>query len=298
MLISCLAQVCQERRLSPRVIHFAKDQLFWECESCFLSNCGDQDWRPNSNDSQGRNPIKGQHENPGAGWRNFIRTYSRLQFTKISDRLPALAGIVAREMRERLGDTYIAGMWKSTLLDDLAFYSKHPTPANPGIPTWSWASCRDGVDFLGPKEVRMVKLVRLDFEYDGAVQLGASLAASIRLKKVQHCTPMPLHLHLSPARCPWLMTVFVHLWGWMIVDFARCLELNPSSFSWSSLPVFCRGSTPKRGWCCDYPSRNFDGKFVKVCAERLTFSKLGVTGNEELMEAFLRLFTEREVDIF
>jgi hypothetical protein len=85
-------------------------------------------------------------------------------------------------MRERMGDTYIAGIWKSTLLDDLAFYCKHPTPANPDVPTWSWASCHDGVDFLRSEPVRRVELVHLDFKYDGAVQLGTSLVASIRLR--------------------------------------------------------------------------------------------------------------------
>jgi hypothetical protein len=37
---------------------------------------------------------------------------------------------------------------------------------------------------------------------------------------------------------------------------------------------------------------------VKVDAQKLRFNKMGVTDNEELVEAFLSLFTEREVDIF
>jgi hypothetical protein len=40
------------------------------------------------------------------------------------------------------------------------------------------------------------------------------------------------------------------------------------------------------------------GKFVNVGLRGLSFRRSGVTDKEEFMEAFLGLFTEREVDIF
>ncbi|KAF2026075.1 HET-domain-containing protein, partial [Setomelanomma holmii] len=108
--------VCQERRLSTRVIHYAKDQLFWECDTAFHSESDPQDWT-----SGDRGTLKNLHDDPGQSWRSLVEIYSRLKFTKKGDHLPALAGIVEREARRRKDDTYVAGMWRNTLLDDLGF---------------------------------------------------------------------------------------------------------------------------------------------------------------------------------
>jgi hypothetical protein len=37
--------VFQERKLAARVVHYAKDQLFWECKSSFLSQDGTHRWQ-------------------------------------------------------------------------------------------------------------------------------------------------------------------------------------------------------------------------------------------------------------
>tara|TARA_R110002003_G_scaffold239_1_gene17183 strand:- start:21254 stop:21823 length:570 start_codon:yes stop_codon:yes gene_type:complete len=189
-------------------------------------------------------------------------------------------------------------MWKSTLLDDLAFYSKQPTPANPGVPTWSWASCRDGVDFLCPDEVHTAELVHLDFEYDGAVQLGASLAASIRLKGPTLYSNAATLTHKSSS------VPLVDDGVCTLVGLDDCgLRAMLGTESQLLLMVLSTSLSPRkhakvvRGVAIILHEIS-TGKLVKVGAERLKFSKLGVTDNEELMEAFLSLFTEREVDIF
>jgi len=81
-------------------------------------------------------------------WKKIIEGYSSRVITYPKDRLPTLAG-VCREFQAFLdiGDTYLAGFWKSLLLSHLGWYSKihHLGDRNlngryPEIPTWSWMS--------------------------------------------------------------------------------------------------------------------------------------------------------------
>jgi hypothetical protein len=67
-------------------------------------------------------PFKYSHMETGNTWQLVVSQYSQLQLTHASDRLPAIAAIVQRTMRARKDDLYIAGMWKSSLLVDSAWY--------------------------------------------------------------------------------------------------------------------------------------------------------------------------------
>jgi hypothetical protein len=110
----------QERRLSPRLVHYAKNQLFWECRSALLSECGRNDWRANEHDQDDivedrrmrsrRYPLNAGAQDPFIRWQVLVSAYSTLQFTNSSDLLSALAGIVQRERASRTDDLYIAGI--------------------------------------------------------------------------------------------------------------------------------------------------------------------------------------------
>ncbi|KAH7076535.1 hypothetical protein BKA63DRAFT_284830 [Paraphoma chrysanthemicola] len=169
--------VCQERRLSTRVIHYAKDQILWECNSTFRST-SDLDspvHKPNA--------IRDVPNHEYLNWTRFIRLYSGMKFTKSGDRLPALAGIVEREGRQRKDDIYVAGTWKSTLLQELGFVGAINSSVVPGIPTWSWAYIRDSVWFWPIMHgTSTTTLTGLDFISDGASNMGKVISASIRLK--------------------------------------------------------------------------------------------------------------------
>jgi hypothetical protein len=62
--------------------------------------------------------------NKGKYWRRVVGLYTELELTKLNDLLPALAGVVECEMSrsEREDDVCMAGMWKSSTLEDLIFY--------------------------------------------------------------------------------------------------------------------------------------------------------------------------------
>ena len=160
------AWVVQERYLSPRVLHFAKGQLFWECQelrACELYPGGfpaSQDHRGHSHpfkhnilDPRRVLPDHERHSEAGKVWSQIVEKYSRSGLSKDTDKLVALSGLASR-FHEVFGDTYLAGLWRSRLLQDLLWCAIFPHKASRYddyvAPTWSWASlngesrcCRD-----------------------------------------------------------------------------------------------------------------------------------------------------------
>ena len=159
------AWVFQERTLSPRIVHFTDTQLLWECHSMMKSESGDidLDWTHGDleHHSAGRHYIEAPFKYPVPGtvvsWQSVVEDYSRLDLTFSKDRLPALAAIAQRQLKIRENDTYIAGLWKSSLLTDLTWrcssnLEKSSRSAS-RVPSWSWASITGAVEYGSPKDL-------------------------------------------------------------------------------------------------------------------------------------------------
>ena len=179
------AWVYQERRLSTRVLHFGKQQLFWECSSKLRSENNLEGSYHTADDLKSLEV----EEDPGAGWRNVVTHYSRLRLTHEKDRLPAISAIVKRMQRVRKGDVYIAGMWKRTLPHDLCWFTRDgqelARPDRPGtvMPSWSWISTSSEALYsnglepeLSPDDIFVVHNIT------GPAHIGQVSHASIRLK--------------------------------------------------------------------------------------------------------------------
>ena len=161
------AWVYQERMLSPRVVHFGRYEIFFECKTLVDCECGSISGHGSAGESA--IPVikielaealrdylradwnkwkahKAEIEYQGARlWRTMICSYTALLLTKSKDRLPAIGGL-AREMATVRKSRYLAGVWEDTLNDDLLWtisvtskYTK-PRPFPRNAPTWSWAS--------------------------------------------------------------------------------------------------------------------------------------------------------------
>lgn len=84
-------------------------------------------------------------------WYRMIENYTARSITKHTDRLPALSGLAQAVVRETGGE-YIAGLWKSGLLEGLLWCRArsaqvlHPTPEYVA-PSWSWASLAGPIQF-------------------------------------------------------------------------------------------------------------------------------------------------------
>ncbi|KAB2571561.1 hypothetical protein DBV05_g9777 [Lasiodiplodia theobromae] len=167
--------VVQERLLSRRTIHFAKEQVFWECRQEILGEDGS---RHRAGGAEGLAGLARSISDLEAGrgrfressslweadefeqtfirrWQGIIATYSACDFTKSSDRLPALLGLA-----DRLGSInnmeYHHGNWINTQSRhpprSLAWWACAPgkNSSNHGqvrAPSWSWSALEGEVCF-------------------------------------------------------------------------------------------------------------------------------------------------------
>lgn len=113
------AWVYQERKMSARVIHMGKEQLYWEYNACFLSEDGFEDLVA----STPHYDLKHRSTNdPISSWRTIVQHYSSLQLTFEEVRLPAISALVRQLQPLRNDDVYIASMWRNSILTELPYY--------------------------------------------------------------------------------------------------------------------------------------------------------------------------------
>ncbi|KAF8846699.1 HET-domain-containing protein [Acephala macrosclerotiorum] len=145
--------VFQERLLSPRVLHFARQQVFWECNA--LAAC--------ESHPRGVPEIHGDRRDPSVrrvtyqtpypssfskyhAWNQAVIDYTSCDLTRITDRLIAISGIAEQKSLSLLdGDDYLAGVWRHSLPLSLLWKAVQPEdldlrPHDYLAPSWSWAS--------------------------------------------------------------------------------------------------------------------------------------------------------------
>lgn len=159
--------VFQERILSPRVLHFTKTQAVWECFEMSKSEMFPR-WSPQPTDAVYTPDLKaidaffdGGHRRTAWAkeegktmtvdvyqqWTNLVKTYSKCRLTYADDRLMAMAGI-AEMFKKNSGDGYLAGLWKSRIVEGLNWVVLEPRPRpqnSDRVPSWSWAAVDSGV---------------------------------------------------------------------------------------------------------------------------------------------------------
>lgn len=179
--LSSRGWVIQERLLSPRVLHFTKSQIFWECNGLGLASESfpfgvpkpletHYSPRPFSITSTRGFPgnRKGRERRTSPTyedlWPWLVREYTKCGLTKPdTDILVALAG-VARQLASLRKDQYCAGLWSTDLLWQITWTvldEDRPPYTHRSLfeihPTWSWAGVKAPVempvwdiDFFGP----------------------------------------------------------------------------------------------------------------------------------------------------
>ncbi|OAL19364.1 hypothetical protein AYO22_09908 [Fonsecaea multimorphosa] len=143
--------VLQEDHLSPRMLHFRKEELAWTCSTYSRCECRT---RPSLPLPHPFRAAPGTREKTpeltytlGIQWPPMVMDYSRRDLTKASDRVAALSGL-ANYMEDQTSDTYYCGLWYEDLRFQLLWYVDRsgctgPVPSRfqfPYAPTWSWMS--------------------------------------------------------------------------------------------------------------------------------------------------------------
>lgn len=165
--LSSRGWVFQEIMLSPRVLHYAKGQVFWECSE--LRACEGHPGTPDMILDEGKKvnvdtSAMPQHERifkfipPSYEryyiWNNAIDQYSRRNLTyPHKDMFIAISGIAKQLIPEK---EYLAGLWNApeTLIEQLLWHTRQKSSAKLSpfyrAPSWSWASLdSEGVTHVG-----------------------------------------------------------------------------------------------------------------------------------------------------
>ncbi|KAK6379823.1 hypothetical protein LTS17_005897 [Exophiala oligosperma] len=153
------AWVLQERLLSPRILHFAADQVYWECHHLRANETWsaglpyEQMGESNASIAFKRLTPESRDQSTLHGcWLGIVSKYSECLLTNESDKLVALAGL-AQVVQQYMGcpaTDYLAGLWRRSLVQDLlwsAYTGRQERYQTYQAPSWSWASVMGNVDW-------------------------------------------------------------------------------------------------------------------------------------------------------
>lgn len=158
MPLSKRGWVVQERLLSPRVLHFGRDQIYWECkEMSFASEIfpGGLGYSESSIDKVLFN-IQLTSHNPGVeDWSKVVLQYSKCSLSfPVKDKFIAI-GAIAERFAKLYNTGYVAGSFGSVmdlpkaLLWRVARSDEHSASIWSGeyrAPSWSWMNIDGPVD--------------------------------------------------------------------------------------------------------------------------------------------------------
>ena len=151
--LSKRAWVHQEWSLSPRTIHFARDQIFWECRETCASENFPQGVPARCDTGVSAFPF-GLDEVLTKDkfleiWSSIVREYTARDLTFVSDKLVAVSAL-ARTLSQihPAAGKYVAGMWENYVGDHLHWSPSHQThrAMSYRAPTWSWASMDGNIE--------------------------------------------------------------------------------------------------------------------------------------------------------
>jgi hypothetical protein len=136
--------ILQERLMSRRILHFGNEQTCWECKTIVDQEDGmaigwKREWL-----TVAHKALKNEATDDNY-WRQVVEAHSRRQLTQRIDKLPPLSGFANAVSAVRVGDTYLAGIWKNSLAFDLIWRTESGKWADgeitkpPGYRAPSWS---------------------------------------------------------------------------------------------------------------------------------------------------------------
>lgn len=215
----------QERLVSPRVLFFGQEELIWECPSglkCEEDTSSRALWRGGG--GWGGRAVKRygslmQRYNTNLGrlvdletlWFSLVESYSELELSNPTDRLPAIAAIAQRFAQWSPGNDYIGGLWKNTLRQGLSFgifrdqnsQSPHidhgPSLATKSeyiAPSWSWAAAQGRIYKSTAPSSTCVEFISASLDFLDNNQFGRVAPGSF------------ITLRAPALDCVWVLTYY------------------------------------------------------------------------------------------
>ena len=155
------AWTLQEERLSPRILYWSAQRIYWSCSHC--QHYESTQARTPTPNTLNRRPItvnekpwspqcflmacrQGNHDLLHDAWLDVVVSYTQRDLSVNSDRFIALSGLASRYHGAHDGNEYLAGLWSKTFARDLCWRVETPGKVDKRksllefAPSWSWAS--------------------------------------------------------------------------------------------------------------------------------------------------------------
>lgn len=237
--------VFQERNISTRVVHFGRQQVYWECAELEVNEIWPVEislFHRTSGYHRGRPHLNSYKPTLNDSWMWIVREYSKTELTYHSDKLPALAGM-ANEMGRTRKDEYLAGLWRGSLIEELCWncVGRVQKPQVYRAPSWSWASVDAQVSLMsGSTRFARVEDARTDQTgtgmfgevCDGWLLLYGHLLSAVINHKLK------VTLHSIPCNKAQAYETFA---PWIEWDHQSHIffDIEPSSLEKGGVPTYC-----------------------------------------------------------
>lgn len=181
--------VYQEHILSRRFLHFGKREVVWECHSTTRCQCQMIPEEPRSDHATNQvlSAAKYGFETSDVRkrrqlWYENVEAIMNLDFTYVSDRLAATAG-VATLLAKGYQGRFLAGLWEDSLIADLCWVindnGERPDELK-NVPSWSWGSVTGDFatlwcqrDLTDSNVTTSAQVVKIDCQPDPPSLIGA-----------------------------------------------------------------------------------------------------------------------------
>ncbi|KAI9696148.1 MAG: hypothetical protein M1820_008289 [Bogoriella megaspora] len=155
------AWTVQEKYLARRVLHFAEEEVHWECMELFTAECLPLLFNsvPENNSIVRKSlphanlPPRQRTQAIYRIWYQLVSSYASGALTVTSDRPIAIAGLarIFCHLLELPESDYLCGMWRPRLQHDLMWQKRtdwgmhHEVLRLTNLPSWSWLSLCAGI---------------------------------------------------------------------------------------------------------------------------------------------------------
>jgi hypothetical protein len=208
--------------MSQRVLHYATDQMYYECNQEFRSEDGFHARERCNGLLPGSVPTfdglagGSRHSEDHTSWNLLVQEYTWRQMTMANDKLPALSGL-AQMFAARIKTNYVAGLWSDAIIEGLAwdalgaYEAPLPAPSAQYIaPSWSWASYSGATATAGAGWTDVATVLDYHTSPEGSSPFGRLTDAWLRVRAPLiplRISDVPSNKAYSPARIrlrtPW-----------------------------------------------------------------------------------------------
>jgi hypothetical protein len=150
----------QEELLSSRILYRSGQSIFWSCTQGQHREV-DVKWTASVRSGDGLSTVSRisspqdfllccwdlpSHDALHKAWQDIVKSYCSRGLSKEQDRFSAISGLAARYQDAHRNDQYLAGLWKNSFIEDLAWAVSSGKPVDKSqnlysiAPSWSWAS--------------------------------------------------------------------------------------------------------------------------------------------------------------